>query len=94
MKPDSLTSQSQQDGPHHPGHMTGLETGHPPNWGQSVFSPEPYAKDVKGAVDAKPEGCKYGAADDQLAHHGQENPEVKRTTQSSDIIQAPGPECA
>lgn len=61
MKPESLTSQSQQDGPQYPGCMTRLEMGLTPSWGQSVFSPGHYAKD---ALDAKPEGCKNGASGD------------------------------
>lgn len=36
-----------------------------------MFSPSlPDVKDVKDVVVAKPEGGKYGAVGDHLAHHG------------------------
>lgn len=56
MKPDSLTSQSQQDGPQYRGYMTHRDGPYPKLGPICVLT----GTLCKRCVDAKPEGCKKG----------------------------------
>lgn len=70
MKTGNLTSQSQQhDFPSSWTHGW-FKIACSPSWDQSLFSLGPDIKDVKDAVVAKPERCKYGTTGDHLAHDG------------------------